>query len=231
MADPTPRENFQEMRKRPRVEFWAYLWDYYRKPALIVLIVLVCIGSFIYELATKKDIVLCGLMMDTYNLHDDAPIHEDFAEYLDIDEKKEAVYFMNNLSMVSEDFQIQKESTELFWAKTAAGEIDVITLCTIQFQMYERDLMLDLRTVLSEEQLEAIGDHVYYVDMANLVPGSTDPTGFENPVPVGIDMVGVEKFEEYYMCANNDCILGICTNSEHLENAAKFVEFLFPVEE
>ncbi len=231
MADPTPRENFQEMRKRPRDEFMAYLWDYYSKPALIVLIVLVCIGSFIYELATKKEIVFCGLMMDAYNLHDDAPIHEDFAEFAGIDPKKEDVYFINNLSMVSEDFQVQKESNDLFWAKTAAKEIDVITLCAIQFQMYERDLMQDLRLVLSEEQLDAIGDHVYYVDMANLVPGSTDPTGFEDPVPVGIDMNGCEKFEEYYMPANNDCIMGICTNSQYQENAAKFVEFLFPIEE
>lgn len=230
MADPTPRENFQEMRKRPRDEFMAYLWDYYSKPALIVLIVLVCIGSFIYELATKKDVVFCGMMMDAYNLHDDAPIYDDFAEYLGIDEKKEGVHFMNNLSMVSKDLQLQKESNELFITKTAANEVDIITLCTIQFQMYERDLMQDLRLVLSEEQLAAVGDHVYYVDMANLVPGSTDPTGFEDPVPVGIDMNGCEKFAEYYMPANNDCIMGICANSQYPENAAKFVEFLFPIE-
>ena len=230
MADPTPRENFQEMRKRPRDEFMAYLWDYYSKPALIVLIVLACIGSFIYEQATRKEIVFCGLMMDCYKLDDDEPILNDFAEFAGIDQKKQGIHMINNLSMVSEDFQVQKESMDLFWARTAANEIDVITLCTIQFQMYERDLMQDLRTVLSEEQLEAIGDHLYYVDMANLVPGSTDPTGFENPVPVGIDTAGCEKFEEYYLGANNDCILGICTNSEHPDMAAKFIEFLFPIE-
>lgn len=230
MADPTPRENFQEMRKKPRDEFIAYLWDYYSKPALLVLIALICVGSFIYELVTKQEVALCGMMMDCYKYSEDSPLADDFAEYAQIDTENYFIQFYNNLSMASEDYQTQKESNELFWTKTAAKEVDVITLCTIQFQMYERDLMQDLRVVLSEEQLEAIGDHVYYVDMANLVPGSTDPTGFEDPVPVGIDMVGCEKFEEYYMPANDDCIMGICVNSEHLDMAVKFIEFLFPLE-
>ena len=230
MADPTPRENFQEMRKRPRDEFVAYLWDYYSKPALVVLIVLICIGSFIYDLCTKKEMALYGLMMDCYNLHEETLIENDFIEFAGIDTEKQHVYLMNNLSMSSEDLQLRKESEELFWVKTAANEVDIITLNTIQFQTYERDLMQDLREILSEEQLEAIGDAVYYVDMANLIPGSTDPTGFEDPVPVGIDMNRCEKFAEYYMPANNGCIMGICVNSEHMNYAVKFVELLFPIE-
>ena len=207
MKDNNAWENLKQMKKRPPKEFLAYLWEYYRKPALIVIFLLAVAASVITEISKQKQPQLNMLILNVVA----APQENDF--WLDFSQSSgiQTQDVCANASMrfddtLSEDTILTKQYVV---THTASGELDAVIGNQAVFDEYADTLFADLRTVLPSELMQKLHDRLVY----------------QNSVPIGISLSDCEKFKTAYYY--EDCIFGICRNCFHSVNAVLFLQYLF----
>lgn len=227
-SDRNPKQNFQEMLKQPPKVFFAYFWDYYKWHVLIALAVIIAVVSTIVSIASQKDTGFSVMFFDTFSLHTTPTMEEEFLEYAGMDSRHEAVQIQSDLFMEDNLTNTSITASQLFYTRTAAGEVDAITLKSSQFAQVERDLFEDLRLHLTPEQLDVLSGSLYYIDAAGTGSGSFDPEGMTDPVPVGIDLTASAVFARHYAFVEGDCILGICCNGSNRARSGEFLAYLFP---
>lgn len=246
------REEREAMKNGTPKEKLSYFWCYYKWHVIIVVAVIAFIASFAYEALTRKDTAMYAIFLNGFTLSEEGD-EEYINSYMDAagidpNEYETMIDTSMYLSLDSTD-----ENTYNFIQKisvyVAAGEIDIIATGQDLFEYYAYlDYVLDLRDVLTEEQLEAYEPYLYYVDRKvieakneaadNLeaytltYPDPTKPEEMEEPIPVGIIMndIATEKFSANYVFASSPSVIGFMVNGSHTENAVAFLDYVLDVE-
>ncbi len=111
------------------------------------------------------------------------------------------------------------------------------------FSYSQQDILIDITTVLSEEQMEYYGDSLYYIDYALIESGYYDSLVYEDllaqsaeeavpveemekPMAVGIYITPTEAFSENYSFKYGDPIFVIYESSSNIENALMLLDFI-----
>ena len=125
------------------------------------------------------------------------------------------------LKKVLDDNKRDVKKLEKFAAQVAAQEVDVMIADPDTFNQYaENGYLGGLNEFLSEETLSRYSDRLIY---ANIPDDDT-----EEEVPVGIDIADCALLQETQAYAGYDNVyFGILVNTEHAENAEKFLEYIF----
>lgn len=190
----------------------AYFWDYYKVHTLVVIIVLALTVTFIHQYVTNKDygfyaaLVNAGLTESNHELAE--VLAEEFQEYAQIDPDEYLVYIDTSVSL-SEDTgsQYAISNQEKMLALVQVGAINAIVADTATFEKYaQNEYFYDLKTLMTEEELEKYGSYLYYTDGRTFADGYDDtyydeserenpgalvinhrnPSSMEQPVAVGI---------------------------------------------
>ena len=208
LAGKTPKEKFQ------------YFWEYYRIPTLVTILVAAFAANLIYTIVTAKDSALSVLFINGYSEMDTEAFMSGFDEYAQIDTKE----YSTSLEM---NFTIQEEATDQYtmanvqklMALVAAKELDVIMADTSTFTNYaEPGYFCNLTEVLPQELIDKYQDRFFYYDI---------PDDDQGEVPIGIQFADAPKVVETGAYAvTNDALFGIVVNSEHVDNAVKFLEYM-----
>ncbi len=243
------KEERENMKKAPLKEKIDYIWQYYKWHILIPLIIIIGLSSYIYTLVTKPDILLDGILLNTYNTEASDmtdKLTEEFFKVQNIDGKKYDISLNSTLSYNADTLAgaTDYETSQILTAWLAAGDIDFISgdLSTMTTLAY-KDYFADLRDILSEEQIKTFEPYFLYIDEAVLFaptsdevydltavdteeyPDCTKPVEMDRPIPVLIDISGYKKLEELY--ANPDeLVLGIAVNSDMNDIFFEFLDFL-----
>lgn len=236
------REERESIKQGTFKQKYQYFKDYYRTPVIVALVIAVLIGHLIYSLATHKDSALYALMLNCVQLEKNEGLTEEYAQYADIDLEKYTVdfdtgIFYNLNSSDSDNYNtIQKIVTYV-----GAGAVDVMLGGGDEFTYFAySNMFLDLRTVLSEEQLQKYQPYFFYIDASLIEPDSmeqVDPSDYANPkapedmgnpIPVAIYVESSNKLNNSYDFANaNDGIaLGIFVSTPHADNAVSIIDYL-----
>lgn len=234
----TPKEKFQ------------YFLDYYKWYVIVGVLILIFVGSFVYQYVTRKERAIFVAMVNTYATDTaDEEYPQKFAAYAGIDTDAYDILFDSSMYLDTTDLAAVDETTMATTQKLmvyiAAKEIDVLTADESTINSYAYNgVFYDLRTILTEEQIEKYEPYFYYMDQAVAdareeadvsedayvsvpdYPAPRNPEAMEEPVPVGIYLDEAKGVKEYYYFAE-DTILGIPANTEHLENAVKYLDFIF----
>lgn len=232
----------------------SYFWYYYKWYVLGTLFAILLIASFVHQLVTSTDTVFNAVMLNASLMTEEETYAEEFAEYLDIDPKEENVMFDTSIRIIEDSMDDTSYTSVMKLATyTAAADIDVMVTDTDSFRKYANsETFYDLRDILSAEQLEKYEPYFYYVDQKtideinainedlNNLDGLDDvvyteptkPEEMETPIPVGIYLDNSEKLRENYYFrgesgAAEHVVMGIYINTEQLDNALKFLEFVF----
>lgn len=157
-----------------------YFWGYYKFHVIIAAAVLIMTGTLIHDIATSKDYSFYAIMFNSDLLSEES-MAASFAEYADLDTEnyKCLIDTASKISM-SAYSQYDMAVAQKMIALVQAGELDAVTMDSSLFYNYAlSELFVDLRTVLTEEELSEYRDNLYYIDYTE-VELANEESGYED---------------------------------------------------
>ncbi len=241
-------DEFKEERERIKTQpfkvRFAHYWYYYKWHVIISAVALFFIGDYAYQVITAKDTVLQVGLIDCYSNSENTEEYTGQVEaLLGINTKKERVFLDNNYLLTLES---DLTSTEILYVRLSAQELDVMIAAEDTFDNYTlNDIFVDLRDVLSPEQLAYYEDSFYYIDYADIenedlynvnnalaplvdLTDHRSPEGMEKPIPVGIYVTGNAEFQDNYSFAGNsqEVVFGLAYYAEYPDYALQFLDYM-----
>lgn len=225
----------------------SYFWNYYKWHVIVSVCVIVCIASFVYQLVTKNDTGLYCVFLNNWAVSEDntEAYLQGFADFAGIDTSDYDIILDNSLYLNLDTYDENSyAAVQKIAVLIAASEIDVLAADQETYEYYAyMDYLIDLRTVLSEEQQAAYEPYFFYVDRkvveakdeANSnnedyelpYPDPTQPQDMEDPVPVGILLdAASEEFSQSFAFSSTQAVIGIVCNTTRSEQASAFLDYV-----
>lgn len=242
------KEEREKIKNGTSKEKAAYFWDYYKWYVIVPLIVIIFLGTTIYQKVTAPEIILNGVLLNTYNTNSDEGSQEvinNFSELQKIDTKEYAVTLNTNMTFDVTDNSgtANYDSVQALMAWVAAGSVDFIcadheSLTDFAYNGY----FVDLREYLTKEEIQKYEPYFLYIDTATSkaleealddydndsfvsIPDCKEPETMKDPIPVMIDFSKNAKLSKIY--ANADSLaLGIAANAPNKDRLLEFLDFL-----
>lgn len=221
----------------------SYFWDYYKWHTLFTITVIAIICGYIYHVATAKESILNGVMLNSFAEGDTTvSVAEDFAEKKGIDISEYDIVL--NTTFSYGDSFTYVESRQAITAQSSAGLIDFFAGDTESMQDIAYSFMLmDLRDILTEEQVALYEPYFIYIDQVVLeaidaasdnidepinitYPDWHDPDSMEQPIPVLIDVSECEHLRTLYDESISELAFGISTSISNTEQTLAFLDYL-----
>lgn len=230
-----------------------YFFDYYTLHTVIIAAVIILTTTFIYKQVTKPDIVSNGLLLNVLSFDEDNPVEDfknGFMKYIDMDTKEYDMSLNSSLKLHMGDDSRQSQmndyqAAQVMMTQCAAGAIDFISspLSAIIDYGYG-NLLVNLETVLSKEDLEKYEPYFLYVDEAVVkqkaeafdnnidaneipCPDPTKPEEMEKPIPVFIDVTKCEKMANIYDYSSDTIVFAVSVNAPNPDRISDLLAYLF----
>lgn len=232
----------ESIKNRSFKEQLSFFWEYYALKTIALLLAVITVIAFVVSMVTKKEYAFTGFFFGIEAQTSSEDYLSGFARAADIDAKKYDLSVQTG-PQIQMDQQISTEiyqHMEAFTAMVAAGSVDCFTGNPEIFLYYAYlGYAVDLRTVLSQQELAALRPHLYFIDAqlvreqedadggyADAYMQHADPTKPEEmtdpvPVAVSLDAASNDFLGSYRFTGTN--LIGICQSSEHHENALAFL--------
>ena len=213
------REQRQKLKGKSPKEKLAYFWEYYKVPALIVLLVVIFGSDLIYNIVTKKAIAMEAAFVNMVTAEDFNSEQEaaGFVTWAGIDPKEYEAVFDTGIYI---DYDGGDEYTAVniqkVMAMISARALDVILADDSYLeQTADEGYYADLSEVLPEEllaQFEA-EDKVLYRDI---------PEDGKGEIPIAVDV----RDSSFFLSHEVPSWFTVVINAEHPETAVKFLEYM-----
>ena len=243
----TIREQWKSMKERPFKEKLSYFWDYYGIKSICLLIIIAVVISFIVSIVTQKESAYLGVFFGATPSGSASAFLEDFSEFAQIDRTVYDVTIQTSLDIRMDDKLTDEtyQAMQSFAAMVAASMVDNFAADKDLFLYYcYLGYAVDLRTVLTEQELSQLEGCLHYIDGELLqaqenaeegltfdygqCPDSKKPEAMTAPIPVGIDITAATAaFQESYTFGSQQTVIGICTGTLHPDTALLFLRFAF----
>jgi len=227
-----------------------YFWTYYKIHTIGALVALIFIVVLIHDITTQKENLFFAAILNCAELDTERTdsFAAEYAEFAEIDTSSGEILFDSSMTLEeTPTSELGVAASQRMLVYTSSGELDVIVGGSDVFNDYANtDIFADLSEILSPEQLAKYEPYFYYVDMADIrdmqnseeiysvdyvPPTPKDPRKPEEmrePIPVGLFVTDCEKLSEtYYFTGQDYTAVGVMLNTAHLENALKFIDYLF----
>ena len=197
------REKFKALTPRQKA---AHLWEYYRWPALAVLLVLLLLLPWIHSAMTEQEPLLTVTMVNSYSKSPDGESFRDF-----LGER----YFDGAVVLDKNIYITNAQDAQLLFCAISAGETDLFFWDNRQVQpALSHGELRDLRTLLPEPLLEAHAQ--------DLVLCEDPETGEPYPCGIWLDHNPWITDNMYYV----NCSAGIPYSRHEPQLAAEFLAYL-----
>lgn len=147
----------------------GYFWYYYKVHTFAAILIIIFAVSLVHNIVTAKDYSFYGIMLNAPSLDGEA-MEASFGEYAGLDMENYDC-FIDTLSTLSYQNQTEYELATLqkMIALVQSKDLDVFVIDAQVFDNFSfNGMMLDLRNVLSEEELAAYQGRIYYLDNAEV---------------------------------------------------------------
>lgn len=242
------REALKNESFKKKAEHFFY---YYKWHVIITLAALIFAGSLAHDILTAKEYALYGVFLNTYAEQSAvAEMMNEVATRLEVDTDKFVVDIDTTLSIGTSDnaytsTEVSYTSQQKLMAYMAASEIDFIAADQTTFLNYaSTDTFHDLREIMTEAQIEKYEPYFFYADMEEVrkkeeeaANGNfdyimreydpSDPDTCVDPVPVAIYIHSSSKVTNLCTFREELIPMGFVANSQHLDNALYFLDYLF----
>ncbi len=214
------REQNAKLKGAPFKEKLSYFMEYYFKITVFIIVAAVFIGYMLYSIITAPhETAFAAFFYNCYGDSSNTELADGFAEQMGIDTDKEDVYIDSTLHLSPElsdsDSYISIEKTI---ATITSQELDIIAGDKTAIDYFARaEYVSDITNILPEAMLEKYKDRLYYAEFGES----------KELVPVGIYIGSSDKLNKYFYFAD-DPILTFIVNSNSLDNALAFLEYLLP---
>lgn len=225
-----------------------YFWDYYKLHTLLIVGTIAVIIGIIVSVVTKKEIVLSGVLINCGGVLTEEPSEQltgDFLDLLQLDPRKYEIALNTSLTYSTDQDadELSAYTGQILVAQASSGSLDFITgdQNTMMGVAYS-DFLIDLSTILSEEELALYEPYLLYIDLEVLeklnnldsatasieleLPDCTKPETMTTPIPVMIDVSSCKHLTDFYPLSTESLIFGVVINSPRTETTVQFIDFL-----
>lgn len=239
----TIKKQQNAMKNQPFKKRLAFFWEYYGIKTIAAVIALVVLLAFVISMITQKEYAFTGVFFGVQSQSSADDYLNSFAQEANID-LKHYTLTVQEAPEIRMDQQISTEiyqSMETFTAMVAAQSVSCFAGNSDLFLYYAyMGYAKDLRTVFTQDELQALAPYLYYVDgqlieaqedsnegyaeaFWNRPDDPTKPELMTKPIPVGISLdAASENFQNSYRF-ENPSVIGICESSEFPEYATAFL--------
>lgn len=232
------KEYWRSLHGKQKVQ---YVWDYYKFPIAVSLILIYIIGYTIYGHFSKKDTVLyIGLVNVSTGDQINEQLNDGFLKFMDEDTFKKDVQLYTGLYLTNDQNDPNHEYTYASQIKILASidgeQLDVVLMNKEAFDTFSQngylynienllqdsapDMMKELKpclatnTVILEDNSEDL-----------LADDSLSYQAETKEYPMGLDMSQKGLFKQ---AGFEDAIyLGVIANSPHMDTAVEYIKYLF----
>lgn len=216
-----PRQNLTEKQKLKDMSFQdkiAYLWEYYRIHAAVLLGVIALLSYIIYEIITPNIETQLYVAIINNSISDEVwnEYSANLSEYLDLNPETEDIQLSHNFYLNAEG-EYGMSMQQALTTYIAAGEVDVIIAPESTFKGYVYNGFFEkISDQLPTDLYTSLADYVFI--------SNTEEVPEKNVY--GIYLTDTKLFSEN---ANNadPYVLGILANASHKDNAAEFLRMLY----
>lgn len=247
----------EKVRKKPLKDRILYFITYHKVHVILSIVILLCVFYVFNTILSTKPLSFECFIINSFGL-DGENLSNDFSDFANIDNKEFACNFSTSYSLEPKLTSTYELATsQAIEAKIRSANLDVMIIdsaCYYQFAL--ESYFCDLRTILTEEEIEKYQDYFYYIDMndyqialdnadefgidishitsltnieAKNEEGLThlDPSHMVDPVPVGI-IINESPFVVQTQCYTNKvAVLGVLANSTRIEKAISFINYIY----
>ena len=210
------RPDFKNMSAKNKLN---YVWDYYRLPIGIILILTIIFIAIFNHYSSMKESVMNAVFINGYSPYEGLPGLEEFFDSQGFDADTQEIQIVTSLKLTLTDATYMDDyyTLESLNAMFAVGDMDIFAAPKqLYSQFAPAGYVADLRSVFSEEELSVYRDLLIYVENTE--------TG-EN-IPCGFDMSENKWLKEFEYYSEGDCHMGIPANADGPEIAKAFLLYL-----
>ncbi len=223
-----------------------YIWDYYKWHIIIPIAVVSFIVWYIVHIITAPDKLFEGVLLNAYGTETSALTEDMINDYYE--EKKinpKDLEASLNTSIYYTVGEYNYETIQCLMSWRAAGVLDflvgdVTSISDLAYKGY----FIDLRDVLTSEQLEQLEPYFLYMDQDTFTlreetlnnngdvstieyPDCTKPEEMNDPVPIMIDVSQCELLSEIYSENTFSDTLALAIGDEdQVDAVVEFLEYL-----
>ena len=213
------REQRQKLKGKSPKEKLAYFWEYYKVPALIVLLVVIFGSDLIYNIVTKKAIVMEAAFVNMVTA-------EDF------DSEQEAAGFVTWAGIDSKEYEAVFD-TGIYIDYDGGDEYTAVNIQKVMAMISARALDVILA---DDSYLEQTADEGYYADLSEVLPEELlaqfeaedkvlyrdIPEDGKGEIPIAVDV----RDSSFFLSHEVPSWFTVIINAEHPETAVKFLEYM-----
>lgn len=169
----------KEMSAKGKLE---YFWDYYKVHTIVAILVIFFAAMFISDIATAKDYNFYSILFNARQLSGDS-LESAFSEYAGLDTENYECYIDASTGLSLTSFtEYDMATVQKLMATIQIGDLDTVVFNSELFNNYAgNEMFLDLRTVLSKEELNTWKDYLYYIDYVEVAAEREDVDVEESP--------------------------------------------------
>ena len=147
-----------------------YFWEYYKIHTLVAICVVIFLAMLIHDVRASKPYGFYAAAINSGASMAQDTLEKEFVEYSGIDTTNYDCFIdmssTYNLHLIDD---VTIATSQKIMANIAASELDVMLADSELFTHYaNQETFLDLRTILSQEELSALSDRLVYVDQGYL---------------------------------------------------------------
>lgn len=232
------RAKQKEMHKKSPQERKAYFWTYHKTAVIaLAVLLLVCVLAAV-DIFGKKEVAFHGMFINAEEKQSEQ-LAADFAKAAGIDPEKEEIQLDSALK-ISHDADSTEDiyGIESMLTRIAAGAIDTIACdgdLLVSFGYL--DYLMDLRQVLTADELKRLDGSLLYMDRAVLesisgaaleteepladFPDPANPDAMADPVPIGVLLDGA--LDEEFFFSGGPAAIGVASTTERVETCGIFI--------
>lgn len=142
-----------------------YFWDYYKVHTIGAIIALVILISLIHDIATTKDRIFSAYVFNASSVSSEE-LSSAFMEYAGLNSEEYDCLIDTSFTLSMQTYgQYELAASQKLVAMAQTNDLDAVVLNSDIFYNYSLvEMFTDLRTVLTEEELAAFRDKLYYLD-------------------------------------------------------------------
>ena len=241
------KEDWTKVKDLPSKEKWEFFWDYYKIPAICILLAATLLVQTVISVSNQKEVVFSGFCINCKINIKEATFWDGFYEYAGIDSEKQTAACYSDVQIQPGQTQLNNTTVQRIIAGCSIQDVDYIVGDPYSFQVCaytSQRLLSDLREVLDEETLEKYAGKIYYIDDAiidtlnspvgeQVEPNALeypkdpkDPTSMKKPIPVGIDVSDREDLLNAYYMEDTYMYVGAVKSTARPELTKQFLEYL-----
>lgn len=163
------RQQHQKTKNMTSQEKLKYFWDYYKVHTIGAIIALLLLISLIHSIATTKDRIFSAYMLNASQVSSEE-LSTAFVEYAGLDAEKYDCLIDTSFNLTMQTYgEYELAASQKLVAMAQTNDLDAVVMNSDIFYNYSLvEMFTDLRNVLTEDELAAYEDKLYYIDYAEV---------------------------------------------------------------